>query len=67
MSNGSEPSLRRSARAMARRVLDLGCGEGRLIRALLEDRSFEKIVGADVSYRTLEIAEARSLPRARER
>lgn len=43
----------------ARRVLDLGCGPGQLIRRLLEDRSFEKIVGADVSHRALEIARDR--------
>jgi 3' terminal RNA ribose 2'-O-methyltransferase Hen1 len=43
----------------ARRVLDLGCGEGRLLQALLEDRSFEEIVGMDVSYRALEIARDR--------
>lgn len=39
-----------------RHVLDLGCGEGRLLRDLLIDRSFEKIVGMDVSHRALEIA-----------
>jgi 3' terminal RNA ribose 2'-O-methyltransferase Hen1 len=43
----------------ARRVLDLGCGEGRLLRSLLEDRTFEEIVGMDVSYRSLEIAQER--------
>jgi 3' terminal RNA ribose 2'-O-methyltransferase Hen1 len=43
----------------ARRVLDLGCGEGRLLRALLEDKSFEEIVGVDVSYRALERARDR--------
>ena len=43
----------------AKRVLDLGCGEGRLLKALLKDRSFEEIVGLDVSYRTLEIASDR--------
>jgi len=43
----------------ARRVLDLGCGEGKLLRALLEDRSFEQIVGVDVSHRALEIAHER--------
>jgi len=47
-------SLRASG---ARRVLDLGCGEGRLIRALLDDKQFEQIVGVDVSHRMLEIAE----------
>ncbi|MGL4460964.1 MAG: 3' terminal RNA ribose 2'-O-methyltransferase Hen1 [Planctomycetia bacterium] len=43
----------------AKRVLDLGCGEGKLLRALLADRRFEKIVGMDVSLRALEIAERR--------
>lgn len=43
----------------ARRVLDLGCGEGKLIRELLKDRQFEDIVGMDVSVRTLEIAARR--------
>jgi 3' terminal RNA ribose 2'-O-methyltransferase Hen1 len=43
----------------ARRVLDLGCGEGRLVRALLADRSFAEIVGVDASHRALEIASAR--------
>jgi 3' terminal RNA ribose 2'-O-methyltransferase Hen1 len=43
----------------ARRVLDLGCGEGRLLRLLLEDKRFVEIVGVDVSYRTLEKARDR--------
>ena len=43
----------------ARRVLDLGCGEGRLLRLLLEEKSFTEIVGVDVSYRTLERARER--------
>jgi len=37
-------------------ILDLGCGEGRLLRRLLEERQFTRIVGMDVSYRSLEIA-----------
>ena len=45
--------------AGARRVLDLGCGEGRLLRLLLEDGTFGEIVGMDVSYRVLERAERR--------
>ena len=45
--------------ANAKRVLDLGCGEGKLLRALLEDRSFEQIVGVDVSHRALQIANER--------
>jgi 3' terminal RNA ribose 2'-O-methyltransferase Hen1 len=43
----------------ARRVLDLGCGEGRLLSLLLKERQFTEIVGMDVSYRTLEIAAER--------
>jgi len=40
----------------AKRVIDLGCGEGKLVRELLKQRTFEKIVGMDVAHRTLEIA-----------
>jgi 3' terminal RNA ribose 2'-O-methyltransferase Hen1 len=43
----------------AKRVLDLGCGEGKLLRVLLDDRSFEEIVGVDVSHRALQIAHER--------
>ena len=43
----------------ARRVLDLGCGEGRLLADLLADHSFTEIVGLDVSARSLEIAARR--------
>jgi 3' terminal RNA ribose 2'-O-methyltransferase Hen1 len=45
--------------SQARRVLDLGCGEGKLLRALLAERQFEEIVGLDVSARTLERASER--------
>ena len=41
----------------ARKVLDLGCGEGKLLRDLLKDRQFAEIVGMDVSIRTLEVAQ----------
>lgn len=56
----------------ARRVVDLGCGEGRLLGALLADRQFEEIVGLDVSHRALEVAADRLRldrlpPRQRER
>jgi len=40
----------------AKRVLDLGCGEGRLLRELLKDKAFTEIVGMDVAHRALEIA-----------
>ncbi|MGH8891608.1 MAG: 3' terminal RNA ribose 2'-O-methyltransferase Hen1 [Acidothermaceae bacterium] len=42
--------------AAARRVLDLGCGDGALLRGLIADRSFIDIVGTDVSWRALEMA-----------
>ena len=40
----------------AKRVLDLGCGEGHLVKALLGDKSFEEILAVDVSHRALEVA-----------
>lgn len=40
----------------ASRVLDLGCGEGHLVRDLLQERQFAKIVGVDVSVRALKRA-----------
>ncbi|MGI5438278.1 3' terminal RNA ribose 2'-O-methyltransferase Hen1 [Streptomyces shenzhenensis] len=49
-------ALRRSA---ATRVLDLGCGQGQLVQALLKDPSFTEIVGVDVSMRALTIASRR--------
>ena len=49
-------SLRAS---QAKRVLDLGCGEGKLIRELLRDKQFDEVVGLDVSIRTLEVAQRR--------
>lgn len=42
-----------------KRILDLGCGEGKLLRYLLADRQFESILGMDVSWRSLEIAKER--------
>jgi 3' terminal RNA ribose 2'-O-methyltransferase Hen1 len=43
----------------ARRVLDLGCGEGKLLRALAQDGAFTELVGVDVSHRALEVAQTR--------
>jgi 3' terminal RNA ribose 2'-O-methyltransferase Hen1 len=43
----------------SKRVIDLGCGEGRLLTILLKDKVFDEIVGLDVSYRALEIAAER--------
>ncbi|HEX4224136.1 MAG TPA: 3' terminal RNA ribose 2'-O-methyltransferase Hen1, partial [Pseudonocardiaceae bacterium] len=41
----------------ARRVGDLGCGEGTLVAELLADSQFTHVVAADVSSRALEMAE----------
>lgn len=43
----------------ARRVGDLGCGEGLLLGELLHDIRIEHIIGADVSIRSLQIAARR--------
>ncbi|MCX5393789.1 3' terminal RNA ribose 2'-O-methyltransferase Hen1 [Streptomyces sp. NBC_00094] len=45
--------------AGAARVLDLGCGQGQLVQALLKDVSFTDVVGVDVSVRALNIAARR--------
>ena len=37
----------------AETVIDLGCGEGKLLRQLLKEKQFSKIVGMDVSYSEL--------------
>ncbi|MEM1324409.1 MAG: 3' terminal RNA ribose 2'-O-methyltransferase Hen1 [Bacteroidota bacterium] len=37
----------------ARKVIDLGCGEGKLIRMLLKNKQFEQITGMDISYTEL--------------
>lgn len=43
----------------ARRVVDLGCGEGRLLGLLLKDKQFEHLLGIDVSLRSLDYAAQR--------
>ncbi len=45
--------------AGARSVVDLGCGEGVLLGALLGDPSFERLLGVDVSHRALGAAARR--------
>jgi 3' terminal RNA ribose 2'-O-methyltransferase Hen1 len=45
--------------AGATRVLDLGCGEGKLVGALLKEQSITNVVGVDVSMRSLERARDR--------
>ncbi|WP_431041715.1 3' terminal RNA ribose 2'-O-methyltransferase Hen1 [Streptomyces sp. P1-3] len=45
--------------AGASRVLDLGCGQGQLVGALLQEPRFTDIVGVDVSMRALQFAARR--------
>ncbi len=51
--------LRALRDAGAATVLDLGCGEGKLLRLLLADPRFTRVTGADVSMQTLSIARER--------
>jgi 3' terminal RNA ribose 2'-O-methyltransferase Hen1 len=46
----------------AGRVLDLGCGEGKLLERLMGERQFTAIAGLDVSYRALQAARKRLRP-----
>jgi len=43
----------------AKSVVDLGCGSGKLLKLLLKEKQFEKILGMDVSYQALEVAKRR--------
>ena len=45
--------------AGAAKVLDLGCGEGKLLRLLMRDSRVTRITGADVSTQALDIARER--------
>lgn len=51
--------LSKIADTRARSIIDLGCGEGKLLKELIRDKSMEKIAGMDVSIRSLEIAHKR--------
>lgn len=42
-----------------KRVIDLGCGEGKLLKLLRQNKFIEQITGVNVSYRNLEIAKKR--------
>ncbi len=58
--------------ASAHRVLDLGCGEGKLLQVLVAEKSFTEVVGLDVSHHALEVASDKlhleqMSPRQRER
>jgi 3' terminal RNA ribose 2'-O-methyltransferase Hen1 len=46
-------------KSSAQTVLDLGCGEGKLLRLLLQEQQFTGVLGMDVSYRSLQIARER--------
>ncbi|WP_030166744.1 3' terminal RNA ribose 2'-O-methyltransferase Hen1 [Spirillospora albida] len=48
----------------ARRVIDLGCGSGKLLARLVQDDFFTEVTGTDVSYRAIEHA-TRRLERSR--
>ena len=43
----------------AKRVVDLGGGEGKLLKLFLSEKQFDTILGMDVSWRSLEIAKER--------
>jgi 3' terminal RNA ribose 2'-O-methyltransferase Hen1 len=45
------------------RIVDLGCGEGKLLKLLLKEPTFQEILGMDVTYRCLEFAQERVLDR----
>jgi 3' terminal RNA ribose 2'-O-methyltransferase Hen1 len=58
--------------ARARRVVDLGCGSGKLVQRILRDTNVEHVLGVDVSHRALEGAARRlhldtMAPRQRQR
>lgn len=46
-------------RSNAHEVVDVGCGDGKLLQALLADRAFTRLAGVDVSHRALELASRR--------
>jgi 3' terminal RNA ribose 2'-O-methyltransferase Hen1 len=43
------------------RIVDLGCGEGKLLKLLLKEPTFQEILGMDVTYRSLALATERVL------
>jgi 3' terminal RNA ribose 2'-O-methyltransferase Hen1 len=43
-------------------VIDLGCGDGRLLQILQKDAQFRQLAGADVSYSALQKARRRLFP-----
>ena len=64
--------LEKIKKSGAESVIDLGCGEGKLIRMLLKEKQFKRITGTDVSYIELTKAKDRlhwdeMAPRQKER
>jgi 3' terminal RNA ribose 2'-O-methyltransferase Hen1 len=43
------------------KIVDLGCGEGKLLKLLLKEPTFQSILGMDVTYKSLEFARERVL------
>ncbi len=43
-------------RFSARRIIDMGCGDGKLLGRLKEEKEFQELVGMDVSVHALEVA-----------
>jgi 3' terminal RNA ribose 2'-O-methyltransferase Hen1 len=43
----------------AQSVIDMGCGEGNLLRLLMKDKTFTRVTGVDVSRTALEQARAK--------
>jgi len=67
-----DAALEQIKAAGAKSVVDLGCGEGKLLKKLMKATQFERILGMDVSYRALQIAKDKLYldelsPRKRER
>jgi 3' terminal RNA ribose 2'-O-methyltransferase Hen1 len=61
-----ETVMQKLLESQANTILDLGCGEGKLIWLLVAQKQFKQILGADVSHKALEIASARlKLPNPR--
>lgn len=51
--------VERIANLAPQSVVDLGCGEGKLVRRLLQETSIPRVLGMDVSSRAIEIARER--------
>lgn len=54
-----ETALAALKQSGASTIVDLGCGEGKLLKLLIREKQFKKILGMDVSFRSLKIAKER--------